>query len=148
MIVMIASTSRYSLPGLISVGTYINCDTQIQQYDINCIVSTIWFYFAGACCLVFEPEPLNIIDSVKTILRATCVEKPLEANFCGQSTVSLPWNAYWTDLAREGGGLNIKDPVLAPHWTGYSGAHSWFLCDLEELCDCAGHNCSGTHSTI
>lgn len=55
---------------------------------------------------------------------------------------------YWTDAAREGGRRNINNPLFGPHWTQYWGAHSWFPCDPEELCDCEAHICLGTQSTI
>jgi len=91
---------------------------------------------------------LNAFDSIEIILTATFKEEPLEAYFCEQSTVPSPWNTYWTDAAREVGGLDINDPVFGPHWTRYSGAHSSFPCDHEEPCDCEELNCVGTHSTV
>jgi hypothetical protein len=120
----------------------------MHQYDSNCTSRTNWFDLAGIPCLVFEPEPLNAFESIEAILTASFEEEPLEAYFWEQSAVPSPWNTYWTEAAREGGGLDINDPVFGPHWTRYTGAHSWFPCDPEELCDCEGHNCAGTHSTI
>jgi len=61
---------------------------------------------------------------MEVILKATFEEEPLEAYFWEQSTVPSPWNTYWTDAAREGGGLDMNDPVFGPHWTRYLGAHS------------------------
>jgi hypothetical protein len=91
---------------------------------------------------------LNVFESIEAILTASFKEQPLEANFWEQSAVPSPWNIYWTNTAKEGGGLDINDPVFGPHWTRYTGAHSRFPCDHEEPCDCEGHNCAGTHSTI
>ena len=107
-----------------------------------------WFDLAGTSCLVFEPEPSNPLKSIEAILAASFEEEPLEAYFWEQPTVPSLWNTYWTDAAREGGGLDINDPVFGPHWTWYTGAHSWFHFDPEEPCDCEGHNCADTHSTI
>jgi len=120
----------------------------MHKYDSNCISRTNWFDLAGTPCLVFEPHPLNAFNSIEAILAATFEEEPLEAYCWEQSTVPCPWNTYWTDAAREGGGLDINNPVFGPHWTRYSGAHSWFSCDPEERFDREGHNCAGTHSTV
>jgi hypothetical protein len=97
---------------------------------------------------VFEPESLNVFDCIEAILAATFEEEPLETYFGAQSTVPSPWNICWTDTARGGGGLAINDTVFGPHWTWYTGAHSWFPHDPEERCGCEGHNCFGTHSTV
>jgi len=120
----------------------------MQKYDSNCTSRKNWFDLAGTSCLVVERERLNAFESIKAILAATFEEEPLEAYCWEQSTVPSPWNTYLTDAAREGGGLDINDPVFGPHWTQYSGAHSWFPCDPEELCECEGHNCVRTQSTI
>jgi len=148
MFAPIASMSYFDLPDLISASTHIDHYTWTQKYDSNCTSRTNWFDLAGTPCLVFEPEPKNAFDSIEDILAATFKEEPLEANLWEQSTVPSPWNTYWTDAAREGGGLNINDPVFGPHWTRYSGAHSSFPCDPEEVCDCEGHNCAGIHLTV
>jgi hypothetical protein len=145
---MIASMSYYDLPDLISTSTLTDHHIRMRQYDSNCMSRTNWFDLARVHCLVFEPEPLNAFESIEAILAASFEEEPLEAYFWEQSTVPSPWNIYWTEAAREGGGLDINDPVFGPHWTRYTGAHSWFPCDPEELCDCEGHNCVGTQSTI
>jgi hypothetical protein len=76
-----------------------------------------------------------MFESIKTVLAATFEEEPHEAYFWEQSTVPSPWNTYWTDAAREGGVLDINDPVFGPHLTQYSGAHSWCPSDPEALCD-------------
>jgi len=91
---------------------------------------------------------LNAFESIEAILTASFEEEPLEAYFWEQSSVPSLWNTYWTKAAREDGGLDIYDPVFGPHWTRYTEAHYWFPCDPEQLCDCEGHNCAGTHSTI
>jgi len=148
MVATIASTSYQDLPDLISVSTPTDHHIRMHKYDRNCTSRTNWFDLAGTAGLVFESESLNVFDSIEAILSVTFEEEPLEAYFLEQSTVPSPWNTDWTDAAREGAGLDINDPVFWPHWTRYSGAHSWFRCDPEEPCDCEEHNCAGTHSTI
>jgi hypothetical protein len=91
---------------------------------------------------------LNAFDSIEAILAATSDKEPLKAYFWEQSKFPSSWNIYWTDAAREGTGLHIKDPVSRPHWTRYTGAQYWFICDPEKRCDCVEHNCLGTHSTV
>jgi len=145
---MIASTSYSDLPDAISVSTHTRYHIRMHMYDSNCTSCTNRFDLAGTLCLVFEPKPLNAFKSIEAVLATTFEEEPLKAYFWEQSTVPSPWNTYWTDTARESGGLDINDPVFGPHWTMYSGAHSWFPRDPEEPCDCEGHNCAGTHSTI
>jgi len=122
----------------------------MQKYDSNCTSRTNWFDLAGIFCPVFEPEPLNAFDSIGAIVTAAFEEEPLEAFFFEQSDVPSPWNTYWTDAAREGGGLDIKDPVFGQHWTEYRGLHFGLFtdCDVNELCDCEGHNCVGAESTV
>jgi hypothetical protein len=97
---------------------------------------------------VFQPKPLNTFESIEAILAASLEEEPLDAYFREQSAVPSPWNIQRTDAARECSGLAFKDPVFGPHWTRYAGAPCWLPCDLEEPCNCEGHNCEGTQSTI
>jgi len=120
----------------------------MHLYDSNCTSRTNWVDLAGIPCLVFETESLNAFESIEAIPGASFVEESLNGYFCEQSTVPSPWNTYWTDAAKEGGGLDINRPVFGPHGTLYTGAQSWFPCNSEEPCDCEGHNCAGTHSTI
>ena len=120
----------------------------MHQYDSYCTSRTNWLDLARTPCLDFEPEPWNALESIEAILTAFFEEEPLESYFSEQSSVPSPWNTYWTEAAKEGGGLEIKDPVFGPHWTRYTGAHAWFPCDPEEPSNCEGHNCAGTHSTI
>jgi hypothetical protein len=96
----------------------------MHQYNSNCTSPTNWFDLAGTPCLVFEPEPLNAIESIKAIFAATLEEEPLEAYFWELSTVPSTWNTYGTDTAREGGRLDIIDHVFGSYWTRYLGAHS------------------------
>jgi hypothetical protein len=107
-----------------------------------------WFDLAGKPCLVFETEHLNVYESIQAILLASFEEESLDAYFWEQSAVPSFWNTYWTDTAREGGGLHINDPMFGPHWTRYTGVHSGFPCDSAEPCDWEGHNCAGIQSTI
>jgi len=85
---------------------------------------------------------------MEAILAAMFKEKPWKAYFWEQSTLPFPWNLYWTDVAREGRGVDIKNPVFGQYWTRDLGAHSWFPCDPEEPCDCEEHNNTGIHSTV
>jgi hypothetical protein len=87
----------------------------MQKYDSNWTSRTNWFDLAGISCLVFEPEPLNAFESIEAILTACFEEEPLEAYFWEQSGFPSPWNTYWTDTAREGGGLDINNPMFRPH---------------------------------
>ena len=148
MCATIASTKYYDLPDLISVSTLTDHHIRMHQYDSECTSRTNWFDLAGTPWLVFEPEQLNAFESIEAILTAFFEEEPIEVYFWEQSPVPSPWNTYWTDAARDGGGLDINDPVFGPHWTRYPGAHSWFPCDPERPCDCEGNNCAGTHSTV
>jgi hypothetical protein len=67
----------------------------------------------------------------------------LENGFFEQSEATARWTLYSADAAREGSGLDIKDPIFEQHWTKNSSVKSvWFTkCDPEEACDCEGHNC-------
>jgi len=127
---------------------HINHHIRMQKYDRNCTFRTNWVHLAGNPCLVLEPEPLNSCDSIEAILAATFEEEPLKDYFWEQSTVPSPWNLYWIEAARGGGRLGINDPVFRSHWARYLGGHSWFPRDAEEPCDCKGHNCLVTHSTV
>jgi len=84
----------------------------MQKYDSKCTSRINWFDLVGIPCLVFEPEPLNAFESIEAILTATFEEEPLEAYFWEQLTVPSPWNIFWTDTAREGGGLDMNDPMF------------------------------------
>lgn len=148
MIAIDASTFRYCLPGMRSISTQIDRHIQLQIYDSNCIFEIFQIYFAGIYHGVKKAEPLNTIDCVETILKATFKVDPLEVYYWRQLTVGLPWSSYWTDAATRGGDMVFNDPVFGPHWTRYAGALYWFLCHTEELCDCTGYNISGTHTTI
>jgi hypothetical protein len=87
----------------------------MQKYDSNCTSLTNLFDLSGIPCMVFEPKPFNAFNRLKVILAATFEEGPLKAYFWEQSTAPSPWNTYWTDEAREEGGLDINDPVFGPH---------------------------------
>jgi len=148
MSVMIAPTSSFNLPDVISISTLTEHHIRMPEYDTNCTSRMNWFDIARTPCLVFEPEPLSAFDSIDAEHTATFVEEPLEAYVWEQSIVPSPSNTYWTDAAREVGRLDINNPMFGLHWTTYLGAHSWFPCDFEEPCDCEGHHCAGTLSTI
>jgi len=148
MFATIVFTSYSDLLDLISVSTRIDHHISMQKYDRECTSGTNWFDLVGTPSLVFESEPLNTLERIDVILAAMCEEEPLEAYFWEQSTVPSPSNTYWTDAAREGGRLYMNNPVLGPHWTRYTGAHSGLPCDPEEPCDCEGHHCAGTLSSI
>jgi len=83
-------------------------------------------------------------------LTATFEEEPLEAYLWELSDVPSPWNTFWTDTAREGGGLDIDDAVVGQFWTKYRRLHFELFpdCDSEEAYDCEGLNCVPAQSTI
>jgi hypothetical protein len=90
------------------------------------------------------------LECIKGILAASFKKEPLEAYYWKQSDISSSWNIYRTDAAREGGSLDINNPVVGQHWTKYCELHfSLFTyCDPQEDCDCEGHDCIGAHSTV
>jgi hypothetical protein len=61
--------------------------------------------------LVFEPKPLNAIESIKAILTATFEEEPLATDLWESPDVPSAWNAFWTYAARDGSGWDINDSV-------------------------------------
>ena len=107
-----------------------------QQSRIN------FFDLAGRTTNLFEPEPLNSFDSIDAVILEP--EEPLEAYFWEEPQAVSPWNSYWTEAAKYGGGLQINDPVFKDSWTKYYGPH--VNCEGEEVCYCE-HNCGGTHTT-
>ena len=109
---------------------------QPEQSQIN------YFNLAGRSINLFEIEPLNPFDSIDEILLET--EEPLEAYFWDEPQRVSPWNSYWTEAAKSGGGLRIDDPVFKDFRTKYYGLH--VDCWDEEVCYCE-HNCAGTHTT-
>ena len=109
---------------------------QPEQSRIN------FFDLAGRTIDIFEPEPLNATGSIDANLLE--VEEPLEAYFWDEPQPVSPWNSYWTEAAKSGGGLKIDDPVFKDFWTKYHGLH--VDCWDEEVCYCE-HNCGGTHTT-
>jgi hypothetical protein len=107
-----------------------------QQSRIN------FFDLASRTTNLFEPEPLNSLDSIDAVIHEP--EKPLEAYFSEEPQAVSPWNSYWTEAATYERGLQINDPVLKDSWTKYYGLH--LNCKEEEVCYCE-HNCGGTHTT-
>ena len=110
-----------------------------NQPENSCIN---WFDLAGKACLISEPEPLNPFDSIDTVLLE--IEAPLKAYFWDEPQPVSPWNSYWTEAEKSGGGLRIDDPDFKDFWTKYHGLH--INCWDEEICYCK-HNCRGTHTT-
>jgi hypothetical protein len=145
---MIALSSYYELPDLISVSIRTDHLIQMYQYDSNCPSRSNWIDLARTPCPVFPPEPLNALNSIEAIIAATIGEEPLAAYFWKQSAVPSPWNTCWTNAEREGSGLDINNLVFGPHWTRYSGGHSWFPCNSEEPCNCEGPNCAAIFLTV
>jgi hypothetical protein len=84
----------------------------MQRYDSDCTSRTNWSYLAGISCVVFQPAPLNAIESIEAVLAATIKEELLEAYLFEQSNIPSPWNMYWSSAATEGGGIDIHDPVF------------------------------------
>jgi hypothetical protein len=147
MFAPIASTNNDDLLDLISVCTLLDHHIRMYQYHSNCTPQRNCFDLAAIPCLVFEPELLSAFESIEAILGASFEEEPLEVYFWERSTVHSPWNTYWSEAAQEAGGLDINDPVFGLHWTRYTGAHSWFPCDSEELSHCDENICAGILST-
>jgi hypothetical protein len=105
--------------------------------------SITFFDLAGQTTCLFEQETFNIFDSINPII--TEPEAPLEAHFWHEPQAVSPWNSYWTEAAKNGGGLSINDPVFETFWTKYYGLH--INCLDKEPCFCE-YNRGGTHSTI
>src|ERR1700687_3928220 len=116
----------------------------MQAYDINRPEQSRinFFDLAGRTIDLFETEPLNAFDSIDAIILET--EQPLEQYFWSEPQAVSPWNSYWTEAAKQGGGLQIKDPAFKDCGTKYYALH--FDCQHEEVCYCQ-HNCGGTHTT-
>jgi len=74
----------------------------------------------------------------------------VEAYFWDYSDIPSSGNLYWTDTAREGGCLDIDDPVFRQHLTNYKCINFGFCagCDSKETCDCEGLNCLEAESTV
>jgi hypothetical protein len=64
---------------------------------------------------VCNPNSLNAFKSVEALHTAIFGDELLEAYFWEQSTSPYYWNSDWTHAAREGGGLDINDPVFILH---------------------------------
>ena len=92
---------------------------------------------------VFEPQPLNAFDSIEIIVLET--NEPLKENFLAETQAVFLWNSCWTKAARNGGGLQIEDPVFKDFWTKYHSLH--ISCQDKEVCFCE-HKWGGTHSTL
>jgi hypothetical protein len=107
-----------------------------QQSRINS------FDLAGRTTNLFKVEPLNAVNSINAVILEP--EEPLEPYFWEEPQAVSPWNSYWTEAAKYGGGLQINDPVFKDSWTKYYGLH--MDCEEEEVCYCE-HNCGGTHTT-
>jgi hypothetical protein len=107
----------------------------MTPYDTNHHGRINFFDLAGVPCTLFEPEPLNAFGSIDEILSEP--EEPLESFFWDQPDTPYPWNLYWTEAARDGGGLSINDPVFGDTWTYYKGMH--FGCEEDEVCWCEQH---------
>src|ERR1700687_5042811 len=116
----------------------------MQAYDINRPEQSRinFFDLAGRTIDLFETEPLNAFDSIDAIILET--EEPLEEYLWSEPQAVSPWNSYWTEAAKQGGGLQINDPVFQNFWTKYHGLH--VDCWDQEVFYCI-HNCSGTHIT-
>jgi hypothetical protein len=115
----------------------------MMPYNSNCNCQVNFFHLAGMSTQLAEPEHLNFIDRIDALLHET--EEPLEAYFWDAPDTPYAWDLYWTNSARQGGGLSIDDPVFADHWTRYNCLH--IDSKDQEICYCE-HNCRGTHTTI
>ena len=84
----------------------------MPAYDINKPAQSRinFFDLAGRTTNPFETEPLNAFNSIDAILLET--EEPLQAYFWDETQALSPWNSYWTEAAKQGGGLKMNDPVF------------------------------------
>jgi hypothetical protein len=100
-----------------------------------------FFDLAGLTTNYCEHEPLNSFNSIDAILLES--NEPLDEYFWAEPQPVSPWNSYWNEAAKYGGGLQINNLVFKDSWTKYYGLH--INCEDEE-CYCE-HNCGGTHTT-
>jgi hypothetical protein len=119
----------------------------MREYDSNCTSRTNWFDLARTHCTLSGPEPLNGFESIEGLLNTEVDDISLSGYFWEQSDTPYPWNIYWTEAARYGGGLEIDDLVFGNSWSRYWGADSRFNCNIDTICWCEGHDCRGTHET-
>jgi len=118
------------------------------MYDNNCTSQITWIDFAGTACLVFEPIPFNTFNTIEGKIATRFKGQTLEAYLLELSTVPSPWNFYWNNMAKEGGGLDTNDAVFRQYWNRYLGNNCWFPCGSEEICDCEVHNRTDIFSTV
>jgi hypothetical protein len=114
-----------------------------MPYDSNSHCRVDFVDLAGIPLQLGEPEPLNFCDRIIALLNER--EEPLKDYILDAPDMLYPWNLYWTDTARQEGGLSIHDPVIADHRTRYKGWH--IDCEDQEVCYYK-HNFRGTHTTI
>lgn len=84
----------------------------MQKYDNKSTSEMKWFGLAGTTWLVLQHEPQNAHGSIDILSAAIIEQETLEAYFWEQRTVPSPWNLYWTEAAREGGSIDISNPVF------------------------------------
>lgn len=122
----------------------------MQNCNSNCTSPASGFDVAQTHRHVFKRKPLDTFKSIKVILTVTFEEEHLEGFFWTQSDVFSCWNIYMTDSAREGGSLDINNPVFEQHQTKDHGLHigQFTGCTAEEACDCIGYNFVVAQSTI
>ena len=91
----------------------------MPAYDINRpTYSRINFFdLAGQTTNLFEYEPLNAFDCIEAVISED--QEPLDEHFWAEPQQVSPWNSYWTEATRNGGGLQIDDPVFKNFWTEY-----------------------------
>jgi hypothetical protein len=51
----------------------------MPEYDGNCTFPMNWSDFPGMPCLIFELDKLNAVQTIETVLVATCNVAPLGA---------------------------------------------------------------------
>lgn len=93
---------------------------------------------------------MNTFESIEAILTPTFKEEPLKAYFWEQSDVPSLWDTNSTEGAREGGGLELNDPLFGQHLPEYNGFPFGLFTNYnsEKVCHWEGHNCVGVESTI
>lgn len=118
MYAMIVSTNYHDLLDVLSVSTLINHHVPMQMYDRHHTTRKNWFHLARTSCLGHGPKPMITFESMEAILSANLAEELFEPVLCEGSTVHSLVNVHWTDAAREGGGLDINNPVFGHYCVG------------------------------
>ena len=74
----------------------------------------------------------------------------MERSVWEQWDIPSPKNIYRTEAARDGGGVDIHDPIFGPHWTKSRDLHCCLFtdCGSNNTYDCEGHHCVEAQSIV